>query len=286
MSPDLSAAWAEARDVELSEDALAKVEEFLTHLPQQTYAAPAYPASSAAPSPSRPRTVVAFTNVTWDLATAGRDLAFDGMFDWLHETVRTLRDYPDTQLIVRAHPAEAALPTRERIVDQLAAEWPDGLPNLTVLGPEDRASASSLAASSELTLVYTSTAGLEAAARGATVVVAGVPHFRDKGFTVDVTSRHEYREMLTTWAKGQRLVAPPRSVELAMRYVHLFFSRYTIPMRWTTSPLEPPFKMTITSMDALLPGRNPALDVVCDGILAGRQIVLPLASTPIVACAP
>ena len=43
--------------------------------------------------------------------------------------------------------------------------------------------------------------------------------------------------------------------------------------------------LTIASMNELLPGRNPALDVVCDGILTGRQIVLPPAVTPL-PCAP
>lgn len=285
MSPDLSAEWAEARQQELIPDAAAEVDDFLAHLPQRTYSATRYPIASASTSIAAPRTAVAFTNLTWDLATAGRDLAFDGMFDWLRETIRTVSEYPQARLVVRAHPVEAAISTRERVVDFLAREWPQGVPNVTVVDADDPVGASTLAASTDLTLTYTSTAGLEAAARGAAVVVAGVPHFRGKGFTLDVDTRDQYRKMLKDWALGDGPIAPPHSATLAKRYVHLFFSRYTIKMQWTTSPLEPPYRLTIASMNELLPGRNPALDVVCDGILTGRQIVLPPAVTPL-PCAP
>ena len=42
-----------------------------------------------------------------------------------------------------------------------------------------------------------------------------------------------------------------------------------------TSPLEPPYALTIRSMDELLPGANANLDHVCDAILGARQVLLP-----------
>ena len=44
----------------------------------------------------------------------------------------------------------------------------------------------------DLGLVYTSTVGLELAARGVPVVVAAATHYRGRGFTVDPVNPDEY----------------------------------------------------------------------------------------------
>jgi Capsule polysaccharide biosynthesis protein len=141
--------------------------------------------------------------------------------------------------------------------------------------PTDGVSAGALCACADLVTVYNSTAGLEAAARGKTVLVSGRPHFRGRGFTIDVDSGTHYRALIQSWSGGAALPAPAEASELARRYVHLFYLRYHVPMGWTTSPLEPPFALTIKSMHELGAGYNPRLDVVCDGIIAGRQVLLP-----------
>ena len=46
--------------------------------------------------------------------------------------------------------------------------------------------------SADFGLVYTSTTGLEMALRGKPVIVAGQTHYRDRGFTVDVSNREEF----------------------------------------------------------------------------------------------
>ena len=221
------------------------------------------------------RVAVAFTNVTWDLATAGRDVAFAGVLDWLLETIRSLRAHSAAHLIVRAHPAEASVLTRERILDQVAAEWPDGLGGVTLMPPEDPTAARDLCNIAGLVLAYNSSVAIEAAAEGHPVVLAGRPHYRGKGFTIDVSSREEYRAMLEQWADGATVAAPAGVAALARRYAHLFFLRYHVPMGWTTSPLEPPYRLRITSRHELEPGHNAVLDAVCDGILAHRQVLLP-----------
>jgi hypothetical protein len=282
MAPDLTDAWASAQRQELSSDEALEVERFLQELPQHTYRQDAAVARATPESlrskfgiAAGARVAVAFTNVTWDLATAGRDVGFSGVRDWLIATIRTLRTHPSVHLIVRAHPAEASVLTRERILDQLAVEWPEGLPGVTLVPPEDTTSARDVCQVASLVLAYNSSVAIEAAADGHPVVVAGRPHYRGKGFTIDVSSRDEYRALLAQWADGATTAAPAGVATLARRYAHLFFLRYHVPMGWTTSPLEPPYRLRITSRHELEPGRNAALDSVCDGLLAHRQIVLP-----------
>jgi hypothetical protein len=90
-----------------------------------------------------------------------------------------------------------------------------------------------------------------------------------------MSSRDDYRAFLNAWAAGAEVAAPPAAATLARRYFHLFFARYHVTMGWTTSPLEPPYRLLVRSIEELAPGRNPALDAVCAGILEHRQILLP-----------
>jgi hypothetical protein len=284
MSPDLGEEWSQARREPLSATEEAEVDSFLDQLPAATYLERTAPVRQPAEVLRRAlgisadaRVAVAFTNVTWDLATAGRDVAHIGVHDWIRETIQALAGQPLVHLIVRAHPAEASVHTRERILDQVRREWPSGLPRVTLMEPESGIAASGLVSLAELVLVYNSTAGIEAAIGNRPVVLCGAPHYRGKGFTIDVESRTGYARMLAAWARGTSLAAPEGAVALARRYLHLFFLRYHVTMGWTTSPLEPPYRLLLGSLDELRPGENPALDLVCDGILNRRQIVRPRA---------
>jgi hypothetical protein len=281
MAPDLSAAWSEAMRLPLDDAESAAVERLLSTLPGQTYVQRA-PIVRAAPAdlrarlgvPAGKRVAVAFTNVAWDLATAGRDAAFAGQSDWLRETAAALAG-TDTQLLVRAHPAEASVLTREGVAEWIAAERPAWRAHVTIVPPEDTIAALDVCAMADLILVYNSHVGIEAAAAGHPVIVAGAPHYRARGFTIDVASRDAYRRLLEAWRAGSPLAPPPGSDVLARRYCHLFFLRYHIPMHWTTSPLQPPYELRIHSLRELDPGRNPSVDAVCDAILGRYQVVLP-----------
>lgn len=290
MAPPLDDAWSDVRDVPLSTRDDAAVQSFLERLPAVTFGYTA-PGRDARPSRLRERLgvlpnqvfAVAFSNVTWDLATAGRDVAFAGCLDWIRDCIAAVDGNPDVHLLVRVHPAEAHVWTRERLSDRIRADlagaWPH---NLTVIEPEDSLSAPEVFGDADVVLVYNSTAGLEAAAAGRRVVVCGAPHFRGRGFTHDMTHRSELRR----WLSRDALSHPPASAEHARRWVFLFYLRYHMRMHWTTSPLSPPIALILSSLADLRPGANAAVDAVCHGILAGAQPLLPAAVAAEAACAP
>jgi hypothetical protein len=281
MFPDLADTWDEDRRVPLTSGQTERVYAYLRSLPAKTYAsAPTngriQDLSADEVAVARDRKVaVLFTGVTWDLATAGRDVAFDGMFDWIGETLRLAETLPDVQFVVRAHPAETSVSTREHVLDRIAEFRRDLPANVTLIPPDREVSVERLCALADLVLAYCSTTGMEAAIYGKPVMVCGAPHYRNRGFTIDVESRAEYERRLRQWAAGGLTHAAEECAEAARRYFHLFFFRYHIEMGWTTSPLEPPFRLTLKQMSELLPGRSRSVDAVCGGILSGTQILLP-----------
>jgi capsular polysaccharide biosynthesis protein len=279
MFPDWNEVWSAAKGIPLTASQERDVDAYLRALPAKTYAPDETVDDSRGPTrqtlgiENDSRLVVLFTNVTWDLATAGRDLAFDGMFDWLSETLAVAERCPKIRFVIRVHPAEEHVLTKDRVLDWLRTERPRLPVNVTTIASGTPASVRALTQMADLVLTYCSTTGIEAAIYGKPIIVAGAPHYRGKGFTIDVQPRNEYQDAFARLLQGE-LQPPPHASALAKRYFHLFFIRYHIPMRWTTSPLEPPFALTMKELSELLPGRNRAVDVVCAGILEGREILL------------
>jgi Capsule polysaccharide biosynthesis protein len=279
MFPNWRDVWSACRDVPLSPEQDRDVSAYLRALPAKTYGGTtdaeedANATSKDLDAAAKDRVVVLFTNVTWDLATAGRDLAFDGMFDWLCETLTLAERTPAVQFVIRVHPAEEHVLTRDRVLEWLREKYPRLPSNVTTIPSGSPVPARTLCEKADLVVTYCSTTGIEAAIHGKPVLVSGTPHYREKGFTIDVRSKADYHDTFARWLRGG-LQPPPNASQLARRYFHLFFLRYHLAMGWTTSPLEPPFELRIKDLSDLLPGRNPAVDAVCSGVLSGQEILL------------
>jgi hypothetical protein len=108
---------------------------------------------------------------------------------------------------------------------------------------------------------------------GIPTIVAGEAWIRNKGITIDASSRDEYFEML------DRLPLPERmSAELtrrARKYAYHFFFRRMIPLPFMKASKGATYELDLKSISQLLPGADPGLDVICDGILNGSEFIYP-----------
>lgn len=216
--------------------------------------------------PPGARVISMFTNIAWDSAVIGCDLAYESMLHWITDAVHAVGELEDAALVVRVHPAEQRWGTMQPVVEALG-ELPT---NVRVIGPERPLSSYGLLAISDLVLTYTTTVGLEAASRGIPVAVAGDVHYRGRGFTHDLQSPDGLRSLLDAgpWSMSDD------QVELALRYAFLFFFRFMIP--FPTVPLEQGMPRAVPDdPSALRPGADPYLDFVCDRILDGGDFILP-----------
>lgn len=222
--------------------------------------------------PDRSTPDILFTNLLWDSAMLDCDVAFENQLDWIAETIDFYRANPDRTLLIRIHPAEVNPPhleSQDKIEDQVRARFPTLPKNVIVIPATSSISSYPLAELSNLTLVYSSTAGLESVILGKNVLVAGKTHYRDQGFTLDITSKNQYRKLLAEQARR----SPDQTlVEAARKYAFFFFFGFMIPFplvteRPTTAANQVSFNFTDES--ALLPGRDAGLDFVIE-MLLGR----------------
>ncbi len=229
------------------------------------------------------KVAVLFPNITWDSTLFERDVGFDGMSDWLAETIQAFAGRADAQLVIRVHPAEAVLPGagRDSVMAAIAARFPRLPPNVVVVPPDSGASSYALMDLADCGLVYGSTTGLEMGVRGVPVVLAGDVYYRGLGLTIDPATRQEYRRALDDVLSGRIARSDPARIEAWRRYVYYAVFRAAVPLRQVS--YQTAGKLPTLRFDAaaeLDEGRDPNLDAVCGGILEGTPI---LAATTTVA---
>jgi hypothetical protein len=216
------------------------------------------------------------TNVIWDAQLHYPRSAFATMTEWLVETVRRFASRPELQLVIRIHPAEVrgTLPSRQRAADELRRAFPQMPPNVRVVPPESRLSTYALMSRANAAIIYGTKTGVELAAMGIPVIVAGEAWVRGKGFTRDTRTAEEYFAMLEKLPFAEAMSAG--DVERARKYAYHFFFRRMIPLE-CTEPTggDPPYSLRIHRLDELEPGRMAGLDVIVDGILNGSPFVYP-----------
>lgn len=222
--------------------------------------------------PAKP-VVALYTNVLWDAQLYYSYNAFDNMLDWMFETIRWFEKRPDLQLVVRVHPAEAkgAMPTAQPMMAEIEREFPTLPANVRVVRPETPLSSYTLAELSRAALIYGARMGVEVAAMGVPLVVAGETFNRRKGYSIDVETREEYFRVLEGVAEMPRL--SPEIVERAKKYAYHYYFRLMMEFPLFSVAdgihLSSP-RIEIASPDDLAPGRCAALDAICDGIRDGK----------------
>jgi hypothetical protein len=225
------------------------------------------------------RLAVLFTNVTWDTAALDRDIGFDGIRDWLGSAIRLMEARAEDRLVVRIHPAEHHISghrSREMLGRFISQQFPNLPPNVAIVPADDPADSYSLMKQADVGLVYTSTAGLELALDGKPVVVAGDAHYAKKGFTLDVTSVEEFVE--TTCKVLDDPCSYKPDVPAARRYAYAFFFTAMIPFPLANEPLPGLVHLEARHRVDLLPGADPGIDRICDGIL-GDTDFFPICSS-------
>jgi hypothetical protein len=213
--------------------------------------------------------ITLFTNVVWDTAVYERDNAFEGMRQWLLDTVDAFAKWPELQLVIRIHPAEVRIDlaaSRAALLEFLKKQRPSLPANVFVVPPESDVSSYALASMSSVGLVYASTMGLEMAAMGMPVIVAGLVHYAGKGFTFEVPSRHAYPSLLRQVLRDA--VRDPDRAARALQYAYFFFFKLPVPFPLVDNSQAGNVRLDPDFMHKIGPGGDAGIDAVCEALLA------------------
>jgi hypothetical protein len=220
--------------------------------------------------------VALLTNVMWDAQLHYPANAFESMLDWVLQTIQYFAGRPDLQLLIRVHPAEIRGTARSRqpLVPEIERAFPQLPPNVFVIPPESQISTYAAVATANAAIIYGTKTGVELTSAGIPTIVAGEAWIRNKGLTLDASSPADYFKILDTLPLAERM--PAEQVTRARQYAYHFFFRRMVPVPCIVpTKAVPPYKVALDRLDDLLPGRQPGLDVICDGILTGSPFVYP-----------
>ncbi|MBI5578628.1 MAG: capsule biosynthesis protein [Deltaproteobacteria bacterium] len=224
--------------------------------------------------PARP-CIGMLTSVMWDAVLHYPSNAFANMLEWVFETIDYFKSRPELQLIIRIHPAEiqGGLPSQQHVLDEIRKRFPTGIPrNVFVIPPESKLSTYALMVKCNAVTIYNTKTGIELAAMGIPVIVAGEAWIRNKGFSKDVSNPEEYFRILDHLPLPHRM--NESDILLAKKYAYHFFFRRMIPLEFMEpTGGNPPFRINLKSIDELKPGRSRGLDLICDGILNGTDFI-------------
>lgn len=171
-----------------------------------------------------------FTNVLWDAASAQREIVFKNSIEWVIETINWFRENPDKQLIVKIHPAEIVIGTNMPFFKILEENLESIPKNVRIIRPEEKVNSWSIYKVIQLGIVHTTTVGMELPLLGIPCIVVSKTHFRDKGFTVDLSNKQEYFSYLKEF--GLKTIDQIQKENLrkqSKKYAYLLFERYQIP---------------------------------------------------------
>ena len=221
-------------------------------------------------------TVGMLTNVFWDAQLHYKANAFSSMLEWTVETIRYFGGREDLQLVIRVHPAELRgfIPSKQPIIPEIHREFSELPSNVFLIPPESRISTYPVMLQCNAVIIYGTKTGVELSSMGVPVIVAGEAWIRNKGITWDASSPQEYFSMLDQLPLASRM--DEEKVQRARKYAYHFFFRRMVPIQC----IEParrfaPYRIELSALEDLLPGRDPGLDVICDGILNGSAFVYP-----------
>lgn len=163
------------------------------------------------------------TNVSWDASIHFEAKLFPDMETWLDCIIETYQKNRK-QLVIRVHPAELSgyVKSRYPVSEHLSAKFGQMTDNIKVVDADDPDSTWELIKRCRRLFIYGSKVGIDAAAIGKKVIVAGDAWCRNKGFTIEPDSIEMFENEMNEGEGGD---LSGHEQDLAIRFAHDFYFR-------------------------------------------------------------
>ena len=210
------------------------------------------------------RTYGIFPNVPWDASLRYANKGFNGVHEWILDTIEMFKEKPNYQLLIKIHPSELRVMKSENTVLDFIKNHYDSLPdNIKIIPPDTKISPYDLFQHIDIGIVYNGTIGMELSINDVPVVVAGRTHYGEKGFTFDVSTKKEYKDVLF----GNIMTLDEDKKKLAKAYSYFYLIKSFVPYDYVSmNPEKLKYGWNIKSLDEFSEGKNKYLDHICNYI--------------------
>ena len=221
-----------------------------------------------------------FTNVIFDTSQPHANVIFPHMFAWLDSVLEVIKAHPETLFVIRAHPDEfrPGKASQESVSDWVEKTEAQSSPNLVFISPNDFFSSYEMIQRAKFVMIYNSTIGMEAAIMGQPVLCAGRARFTQLDTVFFPGSAEEYLRVLEEFLSAGKVSAPEAHRLNARRFLYYQLYRTSLPFDRFIEPdkIWSGFvRLKKFSWQDLLPENSETLKVVSEGILSGKEFLLP-----------
>ncbi len=213
------------------------------------------------------------TNVIWDAQLHYDDTIFINMIDWIIKTIDYFSQRKDINLLIRVHPTEinSDRPAKQKVKDEIEKKYKKLPANIFLIDSNDPISTYSILNYCNALLVYGTKLGIEFAARGVPVIVAGEAVIRNKGFSIEPKSEREYFQILKSLPFSHKMSDDDINDAKKFAY-HYYFKRMLELKSLEDIPYNfPPFRIKNDLLNILSNNSDKNLDLICDSILSGKE---------------
>lgn len=223
--------------------------------------------------------VPVFTNVIFDTSQGHANVVFPHMFAWLESVLEIIRAHPETLFVLRAHPDETRTgkASRESVADWVAQKRVIELPNVLFIAPDEYLSSYELIQRSKFIMVYNSTIGLEASLLKVPVLCAGKARFTQLPTVYFPETPQAFSSMAEEFLSTEKIEVPLEFNRNARRFLYTQLYRTAIPFDAFLEEngiWQGYVRVKEFPWQALLPQNSPSMQVVVEGILAGKPFLL------------
>ena len=203
-----------------------------------------------------------FPNVGWDSSLLIVNTAFKDIYEWISYTIELFKEKPDCQLLIKIHPGEIFNQSENTIHDYINYKFGKLPENIKVIPIGTKISPYKLFKTIDVGLIYNGTTGLEMTLHGLPVIVAGLARYSNKGFTYDIKTKEEYKELF--FKKLPKLTE--EKMQIARTYAYFYFIKGFIEFPYILNEgfLQQGWK--IESFDEIVGGKDENLDKICEYI--------------------
>ncbi|NMC36107.1 hypothetical protein GYA49_03595 [Candidatus Beckwithbacteria bacterium] len=220
-------------------------------------------------------TAVLYGNVCWDLNALDKELFFKSIKEGYFKTIEYFLQHKNYQLIIKSHPAEEhpKIPITVESLESMIKKKYGLLPkNIILLPPKTAITAYDLFPITNVSVVWTSTAGIESVIYNTPTITIANTHFRNKNFTLDPASQKEYYSILEK-VLIKKMHLAKKTKYLAYKYFYYYLNcfsyNYGIPTQNWTEALSEDHKNKVNHFF-----ENKRLKYIVGTIVNGKKIEL------------
>lgn len=221
-------------------------------------------------------------NTIFDAAVFRKAPSFDNIVEMLKSTIAFFNKHPQYLLIIKAHPAEKLFYSNSsekftqyclaNVIKKSDMKLSD---NIIFLDYDTTIKLNDLIPKINTGIVWSSSVAMEMAWMGKPVIALADAHYQSKDFTYQPSSSEDFFNAIENYlTQSEAEETIQKRVALSKKYYYLFYYHSMVDFNLIQGSelgnVEERF--LFNSYTEILPGKNEALDYICDSILSGSPV--------------